>query len=115
MTTAYQGTVVVFGTRHGKHDQAAAAFNRHLGARVIAPPDLDTDQFGTFTGETPRHLSPVAAARAKAHLAAETTGRRQALASEASYGPLPGTGLPGHEELLLFADLDRGWEIIEGF
>jgi len=106
--------VVVFGTRHGKERQVAPAFADVLGARVIASPDLDTDQFGTFTGDIPRRLSPLDAARSKARLAMATTDRPYALASEASYGPLPGVGWPGHEEILLFLDYTRGLEVVEG-
>lgn len=111
---AYRGCTVVFGTMHGKHRQVAPPFAEILGASVTAPPGLDTDRFGTFTGEIPRTSTPVEAARAKARLAITRTGTPYALASEASYGPLPGVGWPGHEELLLFLDDTRGIEIIEG-
>ena len=110
----YRGSVVVFGTMHGKERQVAPAFADILVARVIAPLALDTDQFGTFAGETPRRVSPLEAARAKARLAMAATGHPYALASEASYGPLPGIGWPGHEEFLLFLDDTRGLEIVEG-
>ena len=66
MTGPYEGTLVVFGTRHGKEQQAARPFAELLGARVVAPPGLDTDRFGTFSGEVPRTLAPLDAARAKA-------------------------------------------------
>lgn len=110
---AYRGQVIVFGTRHGKERQAAPAFAAILDARVVAPPDLDTDRFGTFTGDVPRTLTPRDAARAKARLAMTATGSPYGLASEASYGPLPGLGWPGHDELLLFVDDTRGIEILE--
>lgn len=113
MSAPYRGRRVVFGTRHGKEQQAAGPFAAILGAEIVAPPDLDTDRFGTFSGEVPRTLTPVAAARAKARLALDATGERLALASEASYGPLPGVGWPGHEELLLFVDAERGIEVVE--
>ncbi len=110
----YRGCVIVFGTLHGKEHQVAPAFADILGAQVIAAPGLDTDQFGTFTGDIPRRLSPLDAARAKARLAITATGHPYALASEASYGPLPGIGWPGHEEILLFLDDTRGLEILQG-
>lgn len=43
----------------------------------------------------------------------DVAGARFGLASEASYGPLPGSGWPGHEELLLFVDSVRDVEIVE--
>ncbi|HYY12511.1 MAG TPA: DUF6671 family protein [Kineosporiaceae bacterium] len=113
MTGSYRGAVVAYGTRHGKERQAAGPFAEVLGARVVAPPDLDTDRFGTFSGEVPRTLAPLDAARAKARLALDATGAEFALASEASYGPLGALGLPGHEELLLFVDARRGFEVVE--
>lgn len=111
---AYRGAVVVFGTAHGKEQQVAQAFADVLGAQVTAPPGVETDQFGTFTGDVPRALSPLAAARAKARLAVTASGHPYALASEASYGRLPGIGWPGHEEILLFLDDTRGTEILVG-
>jgi hypothetical protein len=110
----YTGATVAMGTRHGKEHQVAPAFAEVLGARVIAPPDLDTDRFGAFTGETPRTLTPREAARAKARLAMEVTGLPLGVASEASYGYLPGLGWTGHEELLLFVDDERGIEVLDG-
>lgn len=110
----YRGQVIAFGTRHGKHHQVRDTFAQVLGAKVVAPADIDTDQFGTFTGDTARTLDPIAAARAKAHLGMAAAATRYGLASEASYGPLPGVGVPGHEEILLFLDPGRGLEIVEG-
>ena len=113
-TTKYQGCTVVFGTHHGKEGQVSKPFLDILGAHVIAPPSLDTDQFGTFSGEIRRLLSPLEASRAKTRLAIAETGHPWALASEGSYGVLPGIGWPGHEEILVFVDDTRGIEIVEG-
>ncbi|MCD0484867.1 hypothetical protein LO771_21350 [Streptacidiphilus sp. ASG 303] len=108
----YHGATVVFGTRHDKHHCAAPAFHDVLGARVTAPPGLDTDQFGTFAGDIPRTLPPLQAATAKARLAMATTATPYGLASEASYGPV---GLVNtHEEILVFLDDTRDLCIVEG-
>lgn len=109
----YRGRLIAVGTRHGKQHQFAPAFRAVLGADLITPPDLDTDQFGTFTGDVSRDGPAPAAARAKARLAMDITGLPYGLASEASYGPLP-DGWHGHEELVLFRDDERGIEVIEG-
>ncbi|MEO6701487.1 MAG: DUF6671 family protein [Jatrophihabitantaceae bacterium] len=111
---AYRGAVIAFATLHGKHWHVAPAFADILDARVIAADSVDTDQFGTFTGDIARSLAPVEAARAKARLGMQALGLPYGLASEASYGPLPGLGLPGHEEILLFLDDTRGLEVIQG-
>lgn len=109
----FRGLTIAVGTKHGKQHQFAPPFRRVLGAQLVTPP-VDTDRFGTFSGEVPRAGSPVDAARAKARLAMDVTGLPYGMASEASYGPLPG-GWPGHEEILLFRDDLAGVEIIEGY
>ena len=111
----YRGARIAVGTRHGKQDQFGPAFDAVLGAELITPPDLDTDALGTFSGERPRLLSALEAARAKAAMAMAATGLPRGLASEASYGPLPGSAVACHEEILLFCDTDRGIEVLEGY
>ena len=93
----YRGYEVAVGTRHGKERQLAPAFVEVLGASLVVPPDLDTDQFGTFTGEVARVASATDTARAKARLGMRTLGLRHGLASEASYQPSSALGWPVHE------------------
>ncbi|MBE5438391.1 MULTISPECIES: DUF6671 family protein [Mycobacteriaceae] len=103
------------GTRHGKERQLAPAFDEILGARLVVPADLDTDQYGTFSGEVARTGSAVEVARAKARLGMRAAGVSRGLASEASYGPSPGlVGCSLHEEILLFVDDVDGFEVLEG-
>ena len=109
----FAGAVIAMGTMHGKQRQVAPAFADVLGARVIAPDGIDTDQFGTFTGEVSRMLTPVEAATAKARLAMSAAGVRYGLASEASYNAWLGM-LPMHEEILVFIDDTRGIQVTEG-
>ena len=109
----YRGTTIAVGTRHGKQHQFQPAFREVLGAALHTPPDLDTDQFGTFSGDLPRSGTAIDAARAKTRLAMAVSALPYGLASEASYGPLTG-GWAGHEELLLFCDERWGIEVLEG-
>lgn len=95
------------GTRHLKQRQLAPAFADVLGARLVVPDDLDTDLFGTFSGEVSRTASALETARRKAWLGMCVTGLRHGMASEASYGPA------GHEEILVFLDDVRGIEVYE--
>ncbi|MHB1171823.1 MAG: DUF6671 family protein [Lacisediminihabitans sp.] len=112
--SAYTGRVIAFGTKHGKEQHVGPPFASVLGAHVLAPPGLDTDQFGTFSGEVPRTLTPLDAARAKARLAIEAAGTSFGMASEGSYGALyGGFGPSAHEELLLFTDVTRDIEVTE--
>jgi len=110
----YRGCRIAVGTRHGKEQQFARAFEAVLGAHLVTPPDLDTDRFGTFSGEIPRIAPASDTARAKARLAMAVSGLQYGLASEASYGPLPGAGAQGHEELVIFVDDTRGIEVFVG-
>ena len=114
LDSPYRGRLISVGTRHGKQAQLAPPFRAVLGADLVTPPDLDTDQFGTFTGEVPRSIGALEAARAKARLAMNASGLPYGLASEASYGSFLGAGWCGHEEILLFCDDLLGIEVLEG-
>lgn len=85
-----------------------------LGIAVIVPEGLDTDAFGTFTGERPRVGTMLDAARAKARGAILATGLPVGLASEGAYGPHPAVPfLAQGRELLLWLDSRTGQEIVE--
>ncbi|MFN3971867.1 MAG: DUF6671 family protein [Gemmobacter sp.] len=78
------------------------------------PEDLDTDRFGTFTGEVRRPGTMVDAARAKAPAAIAATGLPVGLASEGACGAHPVIPfLPQGRELLRWHDARSGHEIIE--
>ncbi|MCP9273132.1 DUF6671 family protein [Mycolicibacterium arenosum] len=110
----YRGCALAVGTRHGKERQFAPAFDEILGARLVVPVDLDTDRYGTFSGEVARTRPAVEVVRMKARLGMRATGLRRGLASEASYEPLVGLGWSLHEEILLFVDDVDGFEVLEG-
>ncbi len=110
----YLGEVVAFATMHGKERLAREAFHDVLGARVLAPAGLDTDAFGSFSGEVPRTRSPLDTARAKARLALRRSNASAALASEGSFRSDFGW-LTRHQELLVFVDDVRRIELIEVF
>lgn len=107
----YSNQSIVFATMHGKERLAAHPFSELLDARVVAPDHLDTDQLGTFAGDIPRTLSPLAAARVKARLGMQITGLPYGLASEGTFR----SGLVAAEttEILLFIDAERGVELVE--
>jgi len=97
---------------HGKELLAQESFGRALGADVIAVGGLDTDQFGTFTGDITRILAPRAAARAKARLGMQLAQTPYGLASEGSFSSPMGL-LVEHHEVLMFVDDERGLELVE--
>jgi len=85
---SYRGATVVLPTLHNKGVLAQEAFKEHLGMDVIELHE-DTDQFGTFSGDVERKLSPKESAIAKAKLGLTQTDYQYALASEGTIGADP--------------------------
>jgi hypothetical protein len=107
-----KGRKLAIATKHQKETVLAPLLEKHLGVACFLPFGLDTDTLGTFTGEVTRTLDPLAAARAKCHLAMELTGCDLAVASEGSFGPHPTLFfLPADDEVLLFLDRKNQLEI----
>ncbi len=116
MQSPYRGASIALGTMHGKERAIAPPFSRVLQAEIAVPPQIDTDIFGTFTGEIERQGTMLDAARAKARLAMNRIGTPFGIASEGTYGPHPYLPfLPGGSELVLFIDEKRGIEIKQTF
>jgi len=80
---------VALTTMHGKLAQIAPAFERLDDWKLELVDDLDTDVFGTFTGDVPRSASPTDTAIAKALAGAQHGGFEFGLASEGTIGPHP--------------------------
>jgi hypothetical protein len=85
---AYRDAKVVLPTLHGKGVLAKHAFKEHLGM-YVEELEIDTDQFGTFSGDIERKLSPTESAIAKAKLGLTLSGHTYALASEGTVGADP--------------------------
>ena len=113
-TGPYHNETIAIATMHAKERAIAKPFRQRLGAVITVASGIDTDTFGTFTGEVPRQGSMLDAARAKAQAAIEATGLPFGIGSEGSFGPHP--SLPfvaAGRELLLFSDRRHGFEIHE--
>lgn len=106
-----EGVPVLLATRHGK-ERVIAPLLWPLGMTVVTV-DVDTDRFGTFSGEVPRVGSALDAARAKIEAAfACCPNVSRALASEGSFGPHPvSPWLPWAQELVLYRDRDSDLEV----
>lgn len=83
----YAGRVAALATRHGKEHQIRPAL-ASIGLDVVVA-DIDTDTFGTFTGEIPRRGNPIEVVERKARAAIAASGLDAGLASEGSFGPHP--------------------------
>lgn len=99
-------------TKHKKEDVLAPLFIKELGIDVKVAP-IDTDAFGTFSGEISRIKSVVDTLKDKCFKAIETYGADLVLASEGSFGPHPQIGfVPCNEEYLLLMDIKNELEIL---
>lgn len=107
----YSGKDVYFATQHSK-DKVLAPLLNTLGIRCIRA-DVDTDMYGTFTGEVERTTEVRETLRLKAYAAAKLIpNARFLLASEGSFGPHPFMNfLPSDHEALLFVDKKLDIEI----
>jgi hypothetical protein len=110
----YEGKMCAFGTMHGKDRMVAQVFDSALCLEVVVPAEVDTDQFGTFTGEIARLGSMEEIAIAKARMAMKQTGLKVGLGSEGSYGPHPHIPfIPVGLEMMVLVDDERGYIIRE--
>jgi hypothetical protein len=113
MTDRYTAQRIALLTQHGKERVIAPVLEPALACQVERIDGYDTDQLGTFTRETPRPGTQLAAARRKARVGMELSGLPLGLASEGSFGPDPMTGmLPWNVELLVLIDDRLGIEIV---
>jgi hypothetical protein len=109
----YAGRRAVLATQHAKGRAVAVPLMRRLGLGVDEI-GIDTDRFGTFSGEVPRLLPALDTAIAKARAGMQAARRPIGLASEGSFGPHPTLPvLPGGQEVLVFVDDERGIVIHE--
>lgn len=109
----FSGRKAVVATIHEKEQVIIPALES-LGLFWTRASGLDTDQFGTFSGEIPRKESMEVTAMRKARLALEQSDATIAIASEGSFGPhgsIP--WIASGTELLLFFDTDREWVFTE--
>lgn len=108
----YLGRSAALATKHGK-EAILAPLLETTGLTIVLT-DVDTDRFGTFTGEIERRGTPLEVAERKARAAMAAAGTDLGLASEGSFGPLP--DLPfvnADREIVLLVDDQLGVVIVE--
>ena len=107
----FSGRPLVLATMHGKETVMAPLLEAGLGVRVVVAEGLNTDAYGTFSGEIERTGTPLDAARQKVAAALDATGHRLGVASEGSFGPHPALPfLYVDAELVLLVDRETGRE-----
>ncbi len=109
--SCYAGRQILLPTQHQKAMALAPAFKNVLDAE-IAEIIIDTDQFGTFSGEVERPGDAQACAKLKCEAALAITDTPYAVASEGSFGPHPVIPiLACNHELLYFIDHENDFHL----
>lgn len=109
----YANREAVLTSKHQKLRLIDSSFRETVGLEIIEVA-LDTDQFGTFSGEIERTLAPLEAAVAKARMGINETGILIGIASEGSIGPDPLIPfLTSDIEHIVLVDEESGIQISE--
>lgn len=108
----FSGRRLVIASMHGKERVIAPGLEKSLGVDTLVSDRLNTDLFGTFSGELPRSVGPLEAARAKCRMACALHQCSLAVASEGSFGPHPEIPfIPCDDEIIVLMDLRHNFEI----
>ena len=109
----YTDKFVLLASKHHKEQAIEPIFRQNLGCNLCVE-DINTDQFGTFTGEIPRTLSAYETCILKAKYAANEKKYALSVASEGSFGPHPSNPFIAlAHEIMVFVDLENDWQIVE--
>lgn len=110
----YYKRKAALATMHGKAREIGRPLICATGIELLVPEGLNTDQFGTFSGETTRIGTPREAAVRKAQCGMKASGLLLGLASEGSFGPhhlLP--FVAENHEIIVFLDDELEIQITE--
>lgn len=111
LRSRFEGRKLVIATMHGKEKVMAPLVSRHLFVLPEVAP-VNTDVFGTFTGEIARVDDPLTTLRKKIEQALELTGETLGLGSEGSFGPHPALPwVPADHEWIMLIDRNYQWEV----
>jgi hypothetical protein len=114
LQSRYEGRLVVVASRHDKAAAIERPMAKLLGVQLWSPPDLDTDQFGTFSGDVARPGTPIEMLRAKIALCRSIFPNPIMIASEGAYAQHPFfPGLALAHEWMIWDDAASGFELIE--
>ncbi len=85
----YSGRLIALATQHGKQRVLARPLRHGLGLTLRHAVEVNTDRFGSFSGEQARPDDAPTTCRRKAEAALEALGLDLGIASEGSFGPHP--------------------------
>lgn len=113
MSIAHWQRGIAVPTLHGKVHIMAPVLEPATGCTLVHVPDVNTDQFGTFSGEVARLGSQLDAARAKARAALAHSSLDLALASEGAFVADPVAGVvPWNIEVVMLIERHGPLEIV---
>jgi hypothetical protein len=109
----FDGRTILIATMHKKEQVIAPLLETELGVKCVTNSQLNTDQFGTFSGEIARENSPLETVRKKALAALDLYNETIVIASEGSFGSHPSSPfIPANEEFVILIDAIHQLEII---
>jgi hypothetical protein len=110
----FEGRTLVIATMHKKERVIAPLLEANLGVKCIVSDQLNTDVFGTFSGDISRVQNPMDVLRMKCNAAMDLTNVDLAVASEGSFGNHPMMYFTSaDDELLMLVDRKNKLEIVE--
>jgi hypothetical protein len=109
----FSGKQAVLATMHGKQQVIAPLFGE-IGLQVMVSEQINTDLFGTFSGEIERQASQLETLRRKAAKCLEIHPQHSlAIASEGAFHPHPASPFCViHTEMVILKDGISGLEVI---
>lgn len=110
----FAGRKVIIATKHQKERVIAPLVESAFGVDCFVEAKLDTDAFGTFSGEIERKSNALETVRQKCLQAMELANCDLGIANEGSFGPHPTLFMaPADEEIILLIDKKNKLEIVE--
>lgn len=109
----FDGRFIVIATMHEKEKVIAPILEQELDVKCITISNLNTDTFGTFSGEIERVNPPLETVRQKALEALKLCAADLVIASEGSFGPHPASFfVSANEEYIILIDKKHNLEIV---
>lgn len=101
----WKGRTLCVATMHHKEKVIAPLFSEAFGINSYLPEQLDTDRYGTFSGERSRDHSAIQTAILKCDAARSLTGKDLIVANEGTFGPHPNLlFVPSDDEIIVLKD-----------
>lgn len=109
----FAGRKLLIATKHKKEQVIAPVLTKALKVDCVVDDKIDTDLFGTFSGEVERINDALETCREKCRTAMRLSNCDMVMASEGSFGAHPTLGfVNADEELLVFMDTRNNLEIV---